>query len=105
MTESILLSIIALTIGVGLFFLLKPEFLSLRNVTAGSRAMFLLDIRPIHLFYFFIFTLAIGSLAGFFPSLFLSKLKASALFNDASKIKMFSGVSVRQTLITIQIAL
>lgn len=105
MTEAILLSLIALIVGVGLFFLIKPEFLNLRNLTAGGRAMFLLDIAPIHLFYFFLFALVIGCLAGFFPALFLSKLKASALFNDASKIKLFSGVSVRQTLITCQIAL
>lgn len=104
-TEALLLSLIALIVGVGLFFLIRPEFLSLRNLTAGGRAMFLLDITPIHLFYFFLFALVIGCLAGFFPALFLSKLKASALFNDASKIKIFSGVSVRQTLITCQIAL
>jgi putative ABC transport system permease protein len=106
-TEAILLSTIALVIGVGLFYLIKPEFLSLRNLTAGGRSMFVLDIVPIHLFYFFLFALVIGCLAGFFPAIFLSKLKASALFNDASKIKVFllSGVSARQSLITFQIVL
>jgi putative ABC transport system permease protein len=67
--------------------------------------MFLLNIAPIQLTYFLLFAITVGCIAGFFPALLLSKLKASALFNDASKLKLFSGVSVRQTLITCQIAL
>ena len=105
MTEAVLLSLIALIVGVGMFFLIKPAFLNLPNLIAGGRAMFSLDITVIQLAYFFLFAITIGCIAGFFPALVLSKLKASALFNDASKIKLFSGVGVRQALITCQIAL
>ena len=89
MTEALLLSLIALIVGVGMFFLIKPGLLNLPNLTAGGRAMFLLNIGPIHLFYFLLFAIAVGCIAGFFPALFLSKLKASALFNDASKSNCF----------------
>ena len=105
MTEALLLSLIALIVGVGMFFLIKPGFLNLPNLTTGGRAMFLLNIAPVQLIYFLLFAIAVGCIAGFFPALFLSKLKASALFNDASRVKLFSGVSMRQTLITCQIAL
>jgi putative ABC transport system permease protein len=105
MTEAVLLSLLSLIVGTGLFFLIKPEFLSLSNVNTGHRAMFSLDLVPAQSFYFILFAVVVGFIAGFFPALILSKLKASALFNDASKIKIFSGVSTRQVLITGQIAL
>lgn len=105
MTEAVLLSLIALIFGVGIFFFIKSGFLSLPNLVTGDRAMFLLDITLTQFAYFLLFAIAVGSIAGFFPALVLSKLEATALFNDASKIKLFSGVSVRQMLITSQIAL
>jgi putative ABC transport system permease protein len=105
MTEAALLSLLALTVSIGLFFLIKPEFLKLPYLNTGNRIIFLLGIGPVQLFYFLFFAIIVGGIAGFFPALILSKLKASALFNDASKIKFFSGVSARQTLITCQMAL
>ena len=76
MTEALLLSLIALIVGVGMFFLIKPEFLSLPNLTAGGRAMFLLDIAPIHLFYFLLFAIVVGCIAGFFPALLSFKTQS-----------------------------
>ena len=105
MTEALLLSLIALIVGVGMFFLIKPGFLNQPNLTMAGRAMLLLNIAPVQLIYFLLFAISVGCIAGFFPALFLSKLKAGALFNDASRVKLFSGVSMRQTLITCQIAL
>lgn len=114
MTEALSLSLISLLLGAGIFFLIRPEFLNLPNLKSGGRAMFLLDVEPIHLIYFFLFAVSIGCIAGFFPALFLSKLKASALFNGVGKRKvarmlvgrfLFSGINGRQTLITCQIAL
>jgi putative ABC transport system permease protein len=104
MTEAVILSLLALIAGVGMFLFIRPEFLNLPNLTAGGH-MFVLDVTPVQLFYFLLFAVAVGCLAGFFPALFLSKLKASVLFNDAGKIKLFSGVGVRQVLITCQITL
>ena len=114
MTEALSLSLIALILGGGIFLLIRPEFLNLSNLKLGGRAMFLLDVAPIHFIYFLLFAVSIGCVAGFFPALFLSKLKANALVNGAGKRKvarmllgrfLFSGISGRQTLITCQIAL
>jgi ABC-type antimicrobial peptide transport system permease subunit len=104
MTEVLLLSMFALTVGLGIFFLIKPEFLNLAILTSSSRAMFLLDILPAHATYFLLFAIGVGCIAGFFPALVLSKGKASTLF-DVTKLKLFSGVSIRYAMITFQIAL
>lgn len=104
-TEAVLLSLFALVVGVGLFFLIKPEFLSLSYFNSGHRAMFTLNITAVQLLYFVLFAIAVGCVAGFFPALILSKLNARALFNDATKIRIFSGVKARQVLITCQVAL
>lgn len=105
MTESVLLSLLSLIAGIGLFFIIKPEFLALPSLNGGDRAMFLLNILPIQLLYFVLFAIVVGCVAGFVPALILSKLKANALFNDASKIKVYSGFSARQILTTCQVAL
>lgn len=105
MTESLLMSLLALIVGSGIFFLIKPEFLSLSGLSTGSGVIFLLDLTPIHVVYFILFAIAIGCIAGFLPALMLSKLRAQTLFADAGKIKLFSGLSTRQALITGQIAL
>ncbi len=105
MTEAVLLSLIALIVGVGMYFLIKPIFLNLPYQSAGDRAMFLLEIAPIHLFYFSLFAVVVGCIAGFLPALVLSKLKASILFGDAEKVRLLSRINVRQALITIQFVL
>lgn len=104
-TEAVLLSLVALIVGVGMFFIIRPGFLNLPNLTGGNRIMFLLDVSPIQLWYFFLFATAVGCIAGFFPALVLSKMRSSVLFNDAGKIKIVSGVRLRQILTTCQIAL
>ena len=103
--EATLLSLFAMIVASGIFLLIKPEFLNLGIMKSGTRAMFMLSIFPIHIVYFLLFAIAVGFLAGLFPALVLSKLKPKPMFNDANRIKMFSGISLRQTLITSQIAL
>jgi ABC-type antimicrobial peptide transport system permease subunit len=103
MTEAMILSAMALIVGTGIFFLIKPAYLDLSSLTGGE--MFSLAIAPVHFFYLLLFTITVGIIAGFFPALFLSKLKASTLFSDATKIKLFSGVNARHVLITCQVAL
>ncbi len=105
MTEAVLLSFIALIAGTGLFILIKPQFLSLPGLTRGDRTMFLLDIDLVLLAWFFLFAAIVGCVAGFFPALSLSRLKANTLFNDVSKIRLLSGVNVRQVLVIFQFAL
>ena len=103
--EAVLLSLISFLVGLGLFFIIRPGFLALPNPASNGFSMFELSVSPIHLLYFFLFALFIGVLAGILPASFLSKLKAGTVFHDASKIKVFSGLSLRRILIVFQFAL
>ncbi|MDN5200991.1 ABC transporter permease [Fulvivirgaceae bacterium BMA10] len=105
MLEAVILSLIALIAGLGLFFLIRPEFLNLPNPAARGYQMFLLDINYLQLLYFLLFAIGVGCLAGFLPAMFLSKLKARIVFNNASKVKLFSGVNLRRVLIVFQFAM
>lgn len=104
MTEAMLLTLVAAIVGVGIFFFIRPEFLSLRSLTSGHQPMFLLNMLPNHFFYFLLFAFAVGCIAGFFPSVILSTLKVNTLF-DAGKLKLFYAINGRQILITCQTAL
>ncbi len=103
--EAILLSLMALVVGLGLFFFIKPGFLSLPNPSAQGHQMFTLNIRSVHLLSFVAFAIGLGTLAGLSPALFLSRLTAKIIFYDASKIKLFTGVSFRRLLTIFQFAL
>ncbi|MEM1407624.1 MAG: ABC transporter permease [Bacteroidota bacterium] len=103
--EAVLLSSMAVILGLGLFFLIKPGFLNLPELSIDGTTIFTLNVTPIHLVYYLLFTLFVGTIAGFFPALTLSKLKATVLFKGASKMKLLSGVNTRQALITFQFAL
>ncbi len=105
LTESILVSFLALIIGAGLFLLARPVLLEQLNFLLNNRPFFLLELTPICLFYFVVFALLTGCIAGFFPAFVLSKLKASLLFNGVSKIRLLSGINIRQALITLQFTL
>lgn len=103
--EAVILAFIAFIVGFGLFYLIKPEFLNLQSLATQGRDMFLLNIDFIHLFYFLLFAIGIGCLAGLFPALFLAKLTARELFKDASKVRLFSGFNLRHLLIVFQFAM
>lgn len=104
MTETMVLTLFAAIVGVCIFFFIRTEFLSLGSLTSGGRSMLLLNLLPDHFFYFLLFAVVVGFVAGFFPSLILSKLKVNTLF-DAGKLKLFYAINGRQILITCQTAL
>ncbi len=103
--EAVLLALIALILGLGLFFLIKPEFLALPNPAARGYRMFSLDMEYIHLLYFVAFAIVTGCIAGFLPAAILSKLNANIIFKDAGKIKVFSGTDLRRVLMVFQFIL
>ncbi|MDW3192617.1 MAG: ABC transporter permease [Cytophagales bacterium] len=104
-TEAVIMSLIALIIGFLLFILIKPRFLELGNPTTSSHPMFSLDITGPALLYFIAFALIIGVAAGLLPALLLSKLKANALFGEVSRVKVFTGMSLRKVLSVFQFTL
>ncbi len=102
MVEAVLLSSVAFGIGLGLFFLIRPYALNIPNPAAQGYEMFSLNVGTVHLFYFLIFIVIIGCLAGFLPSLFLSRLESKTIVKDASKLKWSAGINLRRVLIVFQ---
>lgn len=99
--EAIMISCIALLFAVGLYVVIRPEFLEL--LSEGDIAD--LHFQPIQIVYFVAFALITGVLAGLIPSVVLSKLKAISVLRDATKIRLFSGVSLRKVLLVMQFTL
>ncbi|MEQ9403129.1 MAG: ABC transporter permease [Cyclobacteriaceae bacterium] len=96
--EAIIVALISLVISYGLFLVLKPVFMEL----ILEDRMLTLEFQWIHVLYFILFAVFIGFIAGILPSTFLSRLKAISVFRDASKLKLFKGVSLRKVLIVFQ---
>lgn len=103
--EAIMLSVLALIVGLGLFFFIKPGFLNMPNPASSGHNMFSLEIGWLQGVYFLVFAIFIGCIAGFMPAYFLSKLKSTIIFSDASKIKLFAGLNVRRLLSVLQFSL
>lgn len=98
--EAILLSLISLVLAIGLFLIIRPEFLN--SVVEGEGVG--LAFEWVYGIYFFLFALGIGFLSGVLPSLVLSKLKAISILTDVTKLKLFKGLSLRKILIVFQFA-
>ncbi len=102
MTEAILISLISLIFAVFLFYVIKPEFLNLDGeIQSAARLL----TTPSLFAYFIIFTVLIGSMAGFFPAIFLSKLQAVKVLKDAGSTRLFKKVNMRKVLIVVQFTL
>lgn len=103
--EAIIISICALILGLALFFVIKPEFLSLPNPTSQGHLMFSLDITYVHLLWFFAFSIAVGCIAGFLPAFFLSRLKTLRAFHQEGKTRIHRGLGLRKGLTVLQFTL
>lgn len=101
-TEAVVVSLMALVIACFLFQLVRPEFLTLNPDIQSTST---LELSAMHYLYFFLFSVGVGILSGFFPSLVLSRLKPSAIVKGVSRLKSASGLSLRKLLIGIQFTL
>ncbi len=103
--EAIVLSLLAMVVGIFLFVLIRPQFLSLPSPSARGFDMFELSINYSHVFYFILFAIAIGIVAGVLPAAFHSKLKAGKAFRTEGMSRNFSGSRLRKILIVFQFTL
>lgn len=100
--EACIIAICSLVIAYVLFFLIKPMFL---NINPDFQNALRLEHSPDLFLYFLLFAIVVGICAGFFPSLFLSRLTAIHVLKDASSTKLFSKVNMRKVLIVLQFTL
>lgn len=104
MTEAMILSLFALGVGFCLFLWLRPEFLKLPNESAGGYTMFLLEVKNYQLLVFLGLAISIGFFSGIVPAIFHSKIDANSLFRVTGNLNIYSGLSLRNVLISTQFA-
>ena len=99
LTESVIISLLALFLGFGLFLFLKPHFL---NLESSLRELLVLDLSPKLAMLFVLFAITVGLLAGIFPALFFARINAIQVLKNFSAIPVLKGVTMRKALIVFQ---
>lgn len=98
MVEAVIISLCALVIAIGGFFLLRPHFLS---IEPEIQKIFRLQLSPLTFVYFLLFALFVGVAAGVFPSLSFSKIKAIQVLKGSAPTGN-QKVTGRKVLIVLQ---
>ncbi|MFY0592799.1 ABC transporter permease [Roseivirga sp.] len=103
--EAVVISFLALIIGVCLFIFIRPTFLSLPNPSANGFEMFELLISLKHIIYFIFLAIMVGLLAGILPAIFLSKVQAINAFKSSVQARLPRKMSLKSVLIVFQFTL
>jgi len=102
LSESVLISLFALVLGIVLIYMLKPFIVDL------AFARFLkwnLSANYVVYGLFFVFALLVGLLAGLFPAGVLSGFQPIKVLKDMANTKLMSKVGLRKTLLVVQFSL
>ncbi|MEQ8414318.1 MAG: ABC transporter permease [Imperialibacter sp.] len=102
LTESVLISLLALLISFGLFLLLKQQFVSLHRFISNLVS---LDLSLQMLVPFTAFAVVIGIVAGLLPAFFFAKTRSIAVLKGASAILSSKRLGLRRSLIVVQYVL
>jgi ABC-type antimicrobial peptide transport system permease subunit len=98
-TESVLISMLALTFSFVLFLLLRPHFLSLHPFLQNLLS---LTVSPKIILSFIVLAFVVGLTAGILPALFFSRINAIGVLKGNSSIQLFRHVNMRKALIVVQ---
>lgn len=99
MVESITIALVSLPLAFLLFLFLRREFVSLHSYIDRLAVM---EVSPQLMMGFALLAMGIGALAGLFPALFFSKIRASKVLKGASSLQLFKRVNLRKTLVVVQ---
>lgn len=99
LSESIVVSLCALILSVVLLTALKPLMLQL---SLARMLHWDLEVNYIVGIIFFVFAVAVGVLAGFFPAVVLSGFQPVSVLKKLSGVKLFSGLRFRKVLLITQ---
>lgn len=97
--ESVIISMIALSLAFGLFLLIKPHFISMEY---SLQTLLVLDLSPGLILSFIGFAIVVGVFAGLVPALFFSKLNAIQVLKNLSQKNIIKGMTVRKALVVFQ---
>lgn len=100
--ESIILSLIALVVAFGIFFLIRKQFIEMNSL---YQQMITLTPTAETIIYFIGLAVVTGLLAGLIPAGFFSKLNTAVVLKDSSGITLFRNMGFRKVLIVFQYTL
>jgi putative ABC transport system permease protein len=102
LSESIILSLIALLVAVGLLVVVKPFLLNLRFAQILKW-----DLEANYTVYgvFILFSIIVGTMAGFFPAVVLSRFEILKVLKKGASLRVFSRINLRKSLIVCQLSL
>ncbi|CAD5252271.1 MULTISPECIES: ABC transporter permease [unclassified Imperialibacter] len=99
LTESVLISLLALVISFGIFLVLKRQFLSLHSFLSNLVS---LDLSFNVVLAFAAFAIVTGIVAGLLPAIFFAKIRSLAVLKGASAILSSKRLGLRRGLIVVQ---
>ncbi|MEI9919322.1 MAG: ABC transporter permease [Bacteroidota bacterium] len=99
--ETVIVTVISLIGALGLFFLIRGEFQAMMAYGGSLNMDLTLELS----FWFLVFAVLVGFLAGFFPALHFSRLNPIDAMKNNMSSKLFSGVKIRKALVVFQFAL
>ncbi len=99
LSESIIVSLLALGLAMVMLVALKPLMLTL---SLARMLRWDLEANYFVCAIFFVFAIAVGILAGIFPAVVLSGFQPVKVLKGLSSMKLFSGIRLRKTLLVTQ---
>lgn len=97
--EAVLISICSLLVSLVLFIILRPYFLSIEE---SMQSILTLELSPLLILYFVLFSIIIGCAAGLFPAVFFSRINAVQVLKDLTSSLGFKKLTMRRVLIVFQ---
>ena len=102
LVESTMISLSALLLSFFLFLILRPQLINLAPEMQGTVK---LELTPVMIIAFIIFSVAVGIIAGFMPALFFSKVNAINALRNETSVKGFKHLTFRRALVVVQYTL
>ncbi len=100
-TEAVIVSLSALLISIGIFSIMRVEFLDIADVSSQLS----LQVTWVTVVFFVLFAIVVGIIAGFLPSLIVTKLKSIDAFRQQDNVRLLPGIGLRKALIVFQFTL
>jgi ABC-type antimicrobial peptide transport system permease subunit len=101
-TESVIISLLALAFSFLLFLFLRVQFIGLSDFIDNLLS---LELTPRLVLWFLCMAVGVGMLAGFLPALFFSRINVLQAIKNLGSIKVFRHVTLRKGLIVVQYTL
>ncbi|RDB07630.1 ABC transporter permease [Runella aurantiaca] len=99
LVEAIIISLAALFLSYFIFLVMRPLLI---NLGPEMQRTVKLELTPLMVAAFIVFSVTVGVIAGLMPALFFSKVSAISALRNVSTVKVFKHVTLRRALVVIQ---